>query len=102
MNGNHAAGTGSAPYGTGPGFGAKGSGPVLGPNHMGPGSDMPIGLSMLLMEDMVARQRFAAMPKEEKMQVLRYVESGIDGADAQRRIAHTVKSLHDGTQGFYR
>ncbi len=102
MNGNHSAGTGSAPYGTGPGFGAKGSGPVLGPNHMGPGSDMPIGLSMLLMEDMVAMQRFAAMPKEEKMQVLRYVESGIDGADAQRRIAHTVKSLHDGTQGFYR
>ena len=101
MNGNHTAGTGNAPYGTGPGFGAKGSGPVLDPNHLGPGSDMPIGLSMLLMEDMQAMQRFAAMPKEEKLQVLKYVESGVNGEDAQRRILHTVKCLHDGTPGFY-
>ena len=102
MNHKNTPAAGGAPYGTGPGFNATGSGPVIGPNNMGPGSDLPIGLSMLLMEDPVAMQRFAVLSKEEKTQILRYVETGVDGNDAQRRIAHTVRSLHDGTPGFYR
>lgn len=102
MNGKNPPGAGSVPYGTEPGFYAGGPGPVFGPDNMGPGSDLPIGLSMLLMEDPVAMQRFAAMPKEERLQLLKYVESGADGNDAQRRIAHAVRSLHDGTPGFYR
>ncbi len=92
---------GNGPYGTGPGFGANGSGPVFSPNHMGPGSDIPIGLSMLLMEDPLAMQRFNAMSKDEKSMVLKYVESGVNGDDAQRRILHTVKSLREGVPGFY-
>ncbi len=102
MNGKNTPGTGSVPYGTEPGFHAGGPGPEFGLNNMGPGSDLPIGLSMLLMEDPVAMQHFAAMAKEEKMQVLKYVESGVDGDDAQRRIEHTVTSLHKGVPGFYR
>lgn len=92
---------GSGPYGTGPGFGAKGGGPVFGPNNMGEGSDLPVALSMLLMENPLAMQRFNAMSKEEKSMVLKYVESGVDGEDAQSRIEHTVKSLRDGIPGFY-
>ena len=95
------SGMGNGPYGTGPGFGSKGSGPNFGPNNMGQGSDMPVGLGMLLMEDRIAMERFTAMSKEEKDMVLKYVESGVDGDDAQRRITHTVKSLHDGVPGFY-
>ena len=91
---------GSGPYGTGPGFGAGGGGPVFGPNNMGQGSDLPVGLSMLLMEDPLAMQRFNAMSKEEKSKVLKYVESGVDGEDAQRRIEHTVKSLRERVSGF--
>ncbi len=74
------------------------------PNIGGPGSgsDVPIGLGMLLMEDQIAFSRFGAMTPEEKKQVLDYVESGVDGEDAKRRIDHTVKSLHDGVPGFYR
>ena len=94
-------GAGSAPYGTGPGFGAKGSGPIFGPNNMGPGSDLPVSLSMLLMEDPLAMQRFNAMSKEEKSMVLKYVESGTNGEDAEHRILHTVKSLREGVPGFY-
>ena len=68
---------------------------------MGLGSDMPIGLGMLLMEDQAAFSRFGGMSADEKKRVLRYVEGGVDGEDAKRRIAHTVKSLHDGVPGFY-
>lgn len=92
---------GSGPYGTGPGFGNGSGGPVFGPNNMGQGSDLPVGLSMLLMEEPLAMQRFNAMSKEEKTMALKYVESGVDGEDAQRRIEHTVKSLREGTPGFY-
>ncbi len=67
----------------------------------GVGSDMPIGLGMLLMADQLAFNRFGAMSSDEKKHVLRYVESGVDGEDAKRRIEHTVKSLHDGVPGFY-
>ncbi len=67
----------------------------------GLGSDMPIGLGMLLMEDQAAFSRFGAMSQEEKKRILKYVESGTDGEDARRRIEHTVKSLHDGVPGFY-
>ena len=56
---------------------------------------------MLLMEDPLAMQRFNAMPKEEKSMVLKYVESGVNGDDAQRRILYTVKSLKEGVPGFY-
>jgi hypothetical protein len=93
--------SGSGPYGTGPGFGAKGGGPVFGPNNMGPGSDLPVALSMLLMENPLAMQRFNAMSKEEKAMVLKYVESGVNSEDAQSRIEHTVKSLREGKTGFY-
>jgi hypothetical protein len=92
---------GSSPYGTGPGFRAKGGGPVFGPNNMGEGSDLPVALSMLLMENPLAMQRFNAMSKEEKAKLLKYVESGVDGMDAQSRIEQTVKSLQDGVPGFY-
>ncbi len=70
-------------------------------NGMGSGSDMPIGLGMLLMEDQLAFSRFGAMSLDEKKQIIKYVESGIDGEDAKRRISHTVKCLHDGVPGFY-
>ncbi len=65
------------------------------------GSDVPIGLGMLLMEDSLALNRFASLSADEKSNVLRYVESGVDGEDAKRRILHTVKSLHDGVPNFY-
>lgn len=70
-------------------------------NGTGAGSDMPIGLGMLLMADQVAFNRFGALSSEEKKSILQYVESGSDGDDAKRRIEHTVKSLHDGVPGFY-
>jgi hypothetical protein len=41
------------------------------------------------------------MSKEEKAKLLKYVESGVDGMDAQSRIEQTVKSLQDGVPGFY-
>jgi hypothetical protein len=93
--------SGSGPYGTGPGFGNSGGGPIFGPNNMGPGSDLPVALSMLLMENPLAMQRFNAMSKEEKAMVLKYVESGVNGEDAQHRIEHTVKSLREGKNEFY-
>ena len=59
-------------------------------NSMGLGSDMPIGLGMLLMEDQLAFSRFGAMSLDEKKQIIKYVESGV-----------AVKCLHDGVPGFY-
>jgi hypothetical protein len=70
-------------------------------NSAGAGSDMPIGLGMLLMGDQLAFSRFGELSPEEKKGVLHYVESGADGEEAKRRIEHTVKSLHDGVPGFY-
>lgn len=67
----------------------------------GVGSDMPIGLGMLLMADQLAFSRFGEMSTDEKKRILKYVESGTDGDDAKKRIEHTVKSLHDGVPGFY-
>lgn len=71
------------------------------PGATGLGSDMPLGLGMLLMGDQLAFDRFGAMPPEEKDKVLKYVEGGADGEEAKRRIEHTVQSLHDGIPGFY-
>ena len=70
-------------------------------NSTGAGSDMPIGLGMLLMGDQLAFSRFGELSPEEKKHVLHYVESGSDGDDAKRRIEHTIRSLHDGVPGFY-
>lgn len=73
-------------------------------NNTGPmmqGSDVPIGLGMLLMADQLAFSRFGVLPPDEKKRVIAYVEGGADGEDAKRRIEHTVKSLHDGVPGFY-
>lgn len=71
-------------------------------NHAaGDGSDMPIGLGMLLMEDAVAMHNFTVLSPEEKTKVLKYVESGVDSQDAKHRIWHTVKCLREGVPGFY-
>jgi hypothetical protein len=65
-NTSNANKAGSGPYGTGPGFGAKGGGPVFGPNNMGEGSDLPVALSMLLMENPLAFSASTPCPKKKK------------------------------------
>ena len=63
--------------------------------------ELPIGLGMRMMKDRTAMDRFTALPDAEKARILRYVEGGATGDEAERRVAHTVKSLHDGIPGFY-
>ncbi len=87
---------GNEPYGQGPGFQHTGSGPAFGPGNMGQGSDLPVGLGMRLKEEPLAMERFNAMAEDEKLNILKYVESGTDGEDAKRRIEHAIKSLREG------
>lgn len=63
--------------------------------------ELPIGLGMRLMQDRIAMDRYTALPDAEKKRILSYVEGGITGDEAEQRVSHTVKSLHDGIPGFY-
>ncbi len=74
----------------------------VGMGNVGLGSEIPIGLGLLLAGDSVAFERFSSLNDEERNGVLGYVRGGADGLEAENRIAHTVKSLHDGVNGFYK
>ncbi len=63
--------------------------------------ELPIGFGMRLMQDRTAMDRYTAMPDGEKKQVLRYVEGGATGEDAELRVEHALKSLREGIPGFY-
>jgi len=62
--------------------------------------ELPIGLGMRLVQDRVAMDRYTELPDTETKSILRYVEGGATGDDAEERIARTVKNLHDGNIDF--
>ena len=70
----------------------------VGTNPDGP--DLPLGLGMRLAQDPKALTAFGAMSNTQKESLVRYVQGGRTGADAQERMAGAVQRLHDNQTQF--
>jgi len=65
------------------------------------GIDLPLGFSMGLSMHTKAAETFGKMSDEEKKAAIRYVQSGITGEDAKRRIANAIEQLEQGQMRFF-
>ena len=70
--------------------------PFIGMGPSPDGIDLPLGLSMGLSMYPQAAETFGRMSVEEKRAAIRYVQSGVTGEDAQRRIASALSQMDDG------
>ena len=59
--------------------------------------DIPIGLGMRIADNPAAMASFSKLGKEQKKQLIHYVQSAGTGDDASRRIRKAVDSLAQGT-----
>ena len=57
--------------------------------------DMPLGLGMRLFQETQARENYEAMPDNQKIKVIEYVQKATTGDDARSRISTAVKELGD-------
>jgi hypothetical protein len=70
---------------------------------MGPapdGIDLPLGFSMGLSLHPKAAETFGQMSTDEKRAAIQYVQSGVTGEDAKRRIASAIDQLALGQTSF--
>ena len=70
--------------------------PFIGMGKAPDGIDLPLGLSMGLTTHPKAAETFGKMSAEEKQAAIRYVQSGVTGEDAQRRISSAIHQLEQG------
>ena len=65
------------------------------------GIDLPLGFSMGLSMHAKAAEAFGKMSDDEKRAAIRYVQSGVTGEDAKRRIASAIHQLEQGQVSFF-
>lgn len=56
---------------------------------------LPLGLTMLLAEDVDAMSFFATLPKSEQEHLVEYIKSARTGDEAKRRIDEVVELCHN-------
>jgi len=71
--------------------------PFIGMGNSPDGIDLPLGLSMGLSMHPKAAETFGKMTAEEKRAAIRYVQSGLTGEDAKRRIASAIHRMEQGS-----
>lgn len=55
---------------------------------------LPIGFCMQLSQDLSAMEHFAALSREEKEQIVSYIQGATTGEEAERRVHESVARLH--------
>jgi len=70
--------------------------PFLGMGKAPDGIELPLGLGMKLTMHPEAAATFGKMSVDQKQAAIRYVQSGITGEDAKRRIENAVKQMAEG------
>lgn len=55
---------------------------------------LPIGFSMKLSQDVTAMEHFAAMSRQEKEELISYIQGGTTGDEAEERVLNAIRSLH--------
>lgn len=55
---------------------------------------LPIGFSMQLSQDLSAMEHFAAMSRQEKEELISYIQGGATGEEAEERVQNAIRSLH--------
>ena len=60
------------------------------------GLDIPMGLGMRLTMHPKAHETFGNMTTKEKQEAIRYVQGGITGEDAKRRVENVIKRMEQG------
>ena len=60
------------------------------------GLDMPMGLGMKLTMHPKAHETFGKMNTAEKRDTIQYVQSGLTGEDAKRRIENVIRRMEQG------
>lgn len=58
--------------------------------------DLPVALGNRMGHDTRAMDTFFGLDEERRQQVIRYVQSAQDGADAKSRVEHTMRLLSEG------
>lgn len=56
---------------------------------------LPLGLTMLLAEDVDAMSYFATLPKSEQERLIDYIKEARTGDEAKRRIDEVVELCHN-------
>ena len=70
--------------------------PFIGMGEAPDGIELPLGLSMELTMHPQAAETFGKLTHAEKRAAIRYVQSGVTGEDAKRRIQNAVGQLEQG------
>ena len=70
--------------------------PFIGMGKAPDGVDLPLGLSMGLSMHPRAAETFGKMNADEKHAAIRYVQAGISGEDAKRRIQSAIHQMDEG------
>ena len=70
--------------------------PFIGMGKSPDGIELPLGLSMGLTMHPDAAETFGKMSIAEKQSAIRYVQSGVSGEDAKRRIRNAVSQMEQG------
>ena len=66
----------------------------MGNNPDGP--DLPMGFGMQLAMHPKAHETFGKMTTKEKREAIHYIQGGLTGADAKRRIENTIRRMEQG------
>lgn len=58
--------------------------------------DLPLGLGISLAQDLEAMSNFGAMDREVQKRIIDYVQGGLTGEDAHRRVQEAVEHIKAG------
>ena len=70
--------------------------PFIGMGEGPNGIELPLGLSMELTARPKAAATFGSMNEAQKREAIGYIQGGVSGADAKRRIETVVKQMEEG------
>ncbi|MCL2512529.1 MAG: YdeI/OmpD-associated family protein [Oscillospiraceae bacterium] len=67
----------------------------IGIGHNPGGPDLPLGLGMQLAQDPQAMDAFGKLTKQQKTDMISYIQQSVTGEDAENRIISAVNRLRD-------
>lgn len=62
------------------------------------GVDIPLGLGIQLVQEPKALEAFTAMTKEQRADLIGYIQGAVTGEDAKNRIAQAIDKLSNQAQ----
>lgn len=79
----------------------RNSGIFIGTGKNPDGPDLPLGFGMQLAQEPGAMKTFGGLSSEEKAALIRHIQSGTTGIEAQNLIADAVSQLKNNQINFF-